>query len=104
MHTHTVCHSLSFRVWLPQVEHAIKYPEESNGRDQTVLDPLRKRLRELQGELAHRAGTVTLPWLLSDPKRASGLPPIASRHVTSNCIAVKSCTACLYRNSYVCPR
>lgn len=74
--------TLSLAVWLFQVEHAIKYPEESNGRDQTVLDPLRRRLLELQAELAHRAGTVTLLWF-SDSKHASGLLATASRH---NCM------------------
>ena len=47
------------------MEHAIKYPEEANGRDQTVLDPLRERLRQLQAELAHRAGTWLCPGSLS---------------------------------------
>jgi hypothetical protein len=45
---------------IAEVEHAIKYPEESHGRDRTVLEPLRARLKEVQEELAHRAGEPEL--------------------------------------------
>ena len=37
-----------------------RYPEEAYGRDVTVLAPLRDNLRELEHELAHRAGEPEL--------------------------------------------
>ena len=45
---------------IAEVEHTIKYPEEAYGRDVTVLAPLRDKLRELEQELARRAGEPEL--------------------------------------------
>ena len=45
---------------IAEVEHALKYPEEAHGRDNTVLEPLRTRLKEVQAEVAHRAGEPEL--------------------------------------------